>query len=90
METRGLSGFVKHNYVLETPTMLSFAGVKQEVRGISVLDIGGPTRNVGVEVSGFLGFKTLRELIIAIDYRDNLVKITFDASKGFHSKGNFF
>lgn len=90
VETRGLSGYVKHNYVLETPTMLAFAGVKQEVRGISVLDIGGTTRNVGVEISGFLGFKTLREFIISIDYRDNLVKITYDPSKGFHSKGNLF
>jgi hypothetical protein len=90
VETRGLSGFVKHNYVLETPVMLAFAGVKQEVRGIPVLDIGGATRNVGVEISGFLGFKTLREFIISIDYRDNLVKFVYDPSKGFHSKGNLF
>jgi hypothetical protein len=35
----------------------------------------------GVEISGFLGAPTLHQLTLSIDYRDNLVKFTYDPSR---------
>jgi hypothetical protein len=42
-------------------------------------------RTTGVEISGLIGFPTLRELIISIDYRDNLVHVVYDPKHGFHT-----
>ena len=42
------------------------------------------TSPTGLEVSGILGSATLSQLVMEIDYRDNLVHFTFDLSKGFH------
>ena len=43
------------------------------------------SRSVGVEVSGFLGATTLRQLTITIDYRDGLVHFGYDAHRGYHT-----
>jgi len=42
------------------------------------------TSPTGLEVSGILGSATLSQLVMEIDYRDNLVHFTFDLLKGFH------
>lgn len=39
----------------------------------------------GVAISGIIGFPTLRELVISIDYRDNLVHVVYDPKKGYHA-----
>jgi hypothetical protein len=44
------------------------------------------SRSAGVEISGLIGFPTLRELVISIDYRDNLVKVVYDPKKGIHGR----
>lgn len=31
-----------------------------------------------------IGYSVLRELIFSIDYRDNLIKVTFDPTHGVH------
>jgi len=38
-----------------------------------------------VNISGFIGFVTLRELVISIDYRDNLIHVVYDPKKGYHN-----
>ena len=43
------------------------------------------TRSAGVEISGIIGFPILRELVLSIDYRDNLVHFVYDPKKGFHA-----
>ena len=61
-------------------------------RGVSQLTAGhGPrstraslSRGAGVEISGLIGFPTLRQLVISIDYRDNLVHVVYDPKKGYH------
>jgi hypothetical protein len=85
-ESHGISGYVKKLYLLEKQVMLNFAGIKSPIDGIEVLDLTQTTRGVPVEISGFIGFGTLRNLVISIDYRDNLVKVVYDASKGFHTR----
>jgi predicted aspartyl protease len=82
---RGISGEANHVYTVDKQVDLDFAGVRQYERGITVIDTSATTQSVGVEISGFLGFTALRELIVSIDYRDNLVKVVFDPKHGFHS-----
>jgi hypothetical protein len=48
-------------------------------------DTNSISRNAGVGISGFIGFTTLRDLIISIDYRDNLVRVVYDPKKGYHA-----
>jgi tetratricopeptide (TPR) repeat protein len=84
---RGLSGDVQQVFTVDKQVTLDFGHVKQLVRGISVIDLGGVSRGQGFELTGIIGFSTLRELIVSIDYRDNLVKVVFDPKHGFHSNG---
>lgn len=84
---RGLSGQVGEVFTVDKQVTLDFGHVKQVVRGISVFDMGAISRGSGFQVTGIIGFTTLRELIISIDYRDNLVKVVFDPKKGFHGNG---
>jgi predicted aspartyl protease len=78
----GLSGAVKNMASADTVN-LTFGGVRQMTYGMdsfnSLLDAG-----YGVEISGLIGFPTLRELIISIDYRDNLVHVVYDPKHGYH------
>ena len=41
------------------------------------------SKNVGMEISGFIGARTLRLLTIHIDYRDGLVKFDYDPNRGY-------
>jgi hypothetical protein len=45
------------------------------------IDLTGLSKNLGVEVSGFLGFSTFRQLEMKIDYRDGLVEFVYDPGK---------
>lgn len=82
-EIRGLSGEVKHPQKALNLHM-RFLDLQITVDEITVVDSPGISRNLGLEVAGLIGFTVLRELKIEIDYRDNLVKITYDPSKGHH------
>ena len=64
------------------PIDLSFGGVKQETNGLTAVDLSNFSRSSGVEISGFLGYFTLHELVIQIDYRDNLVHLTYTPHVG--------
>jgi hypothetical protein len=55
-----------------------FAEQNQEIIGF---DTKAQSDNAGTEISGFLGFQTLRMLDITIDYRDGLVNFGYDAEK---------
>ena len=39
----------------------------------------------GVEIAGFTGFPIVKELIVSIDYRDNLVHLVYDPKHGVHA-----
>jgi hypothetical protein len=41
--------------------------------------------DMGAELSGVIGFPTLRELVVSIDYRDNLVHVVYDPASGVHA-----
>jgi tetratricopeptide (TPR) repeat protein len=87
LQVVGISGQTARVEQINQPVMVMFSRVRQPILGLPVFDISGVSRSAGVEISGFIGFKTLRELILSIDYRDNLVKVVYDPKHGFHATG---
>jgi tetratricopeptide (TPR) repeat protein len=74
---RGISGDVKNVFGTDNLT-IGFANVSQiQAGGLSAVDLSSFSRSSGVEISGFIGYPLLRELVISIDYRDNLVHVTY-------------
>ena len=82
---RGLSGKVNKVSAADSIT-IQFAGVQQRMLGMTAIDTGHMSRYVGMELAGFIGFPTLSELVIAIDYRDDLVHVVYDPDHGFHQR----
>jgi hypothetical protein len=80
---KGLSGEV--NNVSRTGALtIVFAHVGSPLRDLPAVDTSMLGRGPGVEISGLIGFETLRELVISIDYRDNLVHVVYDPKHGYH------
>ncbi|HTU42442.1 MAG TPA: aspartyl protease family protein [Candidatus Aquilonibacter sp.] len=69
---RGISGSVNQVYSAEK-TVLEFGNLRQEDQDLTAFDLSSASQSVGTEISGTLGFETLRGLNIKIDYRDGLV-----------------
>jgi tetratricopeptide (TPR) repeat protein len=83
-QLRGVNGVVRTVPAVSNVSMM-FAQIKQTRRNMLVLDTSGISRNVGAEMSGIIGFPILRELVISIDYRDNLIHVVYDPKKGLHA-----
>jgi len=81
----GVSGEV-HNLLVADKVSLAFGGIRQSSEGMQAFDNAALSRSSGVAISGLIGFPTLRELVISIDYRDNLVHVVYDPKKGFHAR----
>lgn len=77
---KGLSGSVKNVYSANK-AVLTFGHLKQENQDMLAFDTSSISESNGTEVSGFLGFSTLRFLDIKIDYRDALVEFNYDAKR---------
>ena len=76
IELRGVSG--KVNDVAVTGRMeIQFAGFRLREAGFMSIDMSRESNSVGLEIAGFLGYPTLGQLKMEIDYRDNLVNITY-------------
>jgi predicted aspartyl protease len=54
-----------------------FAGMRQEVNGMTAIDTTKLSHDLGIEVSGFIGAPVLHMLVMHIDYRDNLIKFEY-------------
>jgi predicted aspartyl protease len=80
-EIVGISGAAKQVYTTG-PLTLDFAGLRQPSPGMVATEsfLGGSP----VELSGLLGQVTLRQLTIGIDYRDQLMKFTYDPNRITH------
>ena len=74
---RGISGDVNH--VAGTDSLfIQFAGVRQPIgQGLNAIDTSQVSRGTGVEISGFIGYPILHQLVIQIDYRDDLVHVSY-------------
>jgi predicted aspartyl protease/Tfp pilus assembly protein PilF len=80
IKIKGLSGEVNKTYSADKAT-LQFGNIRQPNQDMVSIDLSGLCKNLGVEVSGFLGFSTFRQLEMKIDYRDGLVEFIYDPSK---------
>lgn len=77
VEFVGLSGHVKKAWeTKEVP--LRVANFLLAPASYYAYDITNISHNNGFETSGLLGLPTLQRLTIQIDYRDNLLKLTYD------------
>jgi predicted aspartyl protease len=73
----GISGSVKKVARADAAT-LHFGNLRQDVRDLIALDLTPQSHAFGTEISGIIGFSTLRLLKIDIDYRDGLVRFSYN------------
>ena len=79
-QVKGLSGEVNKVYRAANAN-LTFGHLAQKNQSVLTLDLSALTHSIGTEVSGFIGFSTLRLLEMKIDYRDGLVDFAYDAKR---------
>lgn len=82
LEVKGISGKVEKLYTANNITF-RFANLAQKVDEVVAFDTSRISKDVGMEISGFIGAKTLDLLTIHIDYRDGLVKFEYDPNRGY-------
>lgn len=82
---KGISGEVKKVYEADN-VQVSFGGVAQMTRGMTSIDTSAISRGTGVEISGVIGFPMLRELVVTIDYRDDVIHVVYDPKHGYHQR----
>lgn len=61
----------------------NFAHMSQKVNGVVAADTSMISKNVGMEISGFIGANTFSLLVMHIDYRDGLVKFDYIPNRGY-------
>ena len=77
---KGLNGQVKNVYRADNAN-LAFANIAQRNQNMLTWDLSRISHHVGTEVSGMIGFATLRLLDMKIDYRDGLVDFVYDTKR---------
>jgi hypothetical protein len=82
IHVKGIGGNVENVYSADEVTF-TFAHLSQKVQGVVSFDTSRISKNLGMEISGFLGATTLDHLTIHIDYRDGLVKFDYDPKRGY-------
>ena len=80
LRIQGLSGEVKKVYTADMAT-LQFANIRQPNQYMTTIDLSRISKNLGIEVSGFIGFPIFRQVEMKIDYRDGLVRFIYDPDK---------
>lgn len=71
----GASGVVNSAFIADNAT-LRFAKVSRGGERISTVDLHSVSKNLGVEISGQIGFSAMENMKVMIDYRDGLVQFT--------------
>ena len=84
---KGINGKVNKGYSADEITF-RFANISQKVRDVVAFDTPQVSKNLDMEVSGFIGITALGQTTMSIDYRDGLVKFSYDANRGFHITPN--
>jgi len=78
LEVKGLGGKVSKVFNADDVTF-QFGDKAQRLVFVPSFDLTGTSRNLGIEVSGFLGARTLQLMTVHIDYRDGLVGFDYDS-----------
>lgn len=71
----GASGVVNSAFIADD-AMLRFAKMNRTGERISTLDLHSVSKDLGVEVSGQIGFCAMENMKLTINYRDGLVRFT--------------
>lgn len=72
----GMSGRVQNVYSADQTT-LQFGRFRQPHENIVTIDVHSLSKDLGVEVSGFIGFATLKKMKLVIDYQNGLVDFEY-------------
>jgi len=72
----GMSGRVNNVYSADQTT-LQFGRFRQTHEDIVTFDVHALSKDLGVEVSGFIGFPTLKKMKLLIDYRNGRVDFEY-------------
>jgi predicted aspartyl protease len=80
MEIRGISGEVDKVYAAGKFT-LAFANLRLDSPSMTAIDTTKISHDAGVEVSGLIGAQALTQLVLHIDYRDNLIWCEYTPKK---------
>jgi predicted aspartyl protease len=83
IQAKGISGDVGKVYIADKVTF-KFAQLSREAKRVVSFDMSHTSKNVGMEMSGFIGVDTLYLLTMHIDYRDGLVKFDYDPKRGYN------
>lgn len=86
VRVRGLSGDVDHVFSADE-IVFRFGHIRQKVQGVVAFESPEISRNVGMEIAGFIGATALGQVTMSIDYRDGLVKFDYDAKRGYKYPG---
>jgi len=72
---RGVSGKVKKLFEADNVAIL-FGGIRQKNQSLLVLDMRELSDDIGVELMGLVGMTLLQHVVVTIDYRDCLIRLT--------------
>jgi len=81
LKVKGISGDVDKLFTADEITF-NFAHLSQKDQSVISFDTSRISKDLGMEISGFLGATTLDLLTIHIDYRDGLVGFDYDPKRG--------
>jgi hypothetical protein len=77
---RGISGDVNHVFEAGKFT-LAFANLRLDSPSMTAIDTTAISHDTGMEVSGLIGAPALFQIVLHIDYRDNLVLCEYTPKK---------
>jgi len=81
---KGISGKVDKVYAADNLDF-RFGNVDQPGRDIVAFETPQVSKGIGMEIAGFIGATTLGQLTMTIDYRDALVRFSYDANRGYRN-----
>jgi predicted aspartyl protease/Flp pilus assembly protein TadD len=82
LSIRGVNGKVDKVYTADSITV-RFANVSQRVDSVVAFETPQLSKNLNIEVAGFIGITALGQMTISIDYRDGLMKFAYDPKRGY-------
>jgi predicted aspartyl protease len=83
VRVQGLSGTVDKVYTADNITF-QFANVSQKVQDVVAFATPSINKSLNMEIAGFIGYTALAQMTIGIDYRDGLMKFSYDPNRGYH------
>ncbi len=82
LKVKGISGNVAAVYRADSITF-KFANISQKVDDVVAFATPAISKSLDMELSGFIGYTALAQMTISIDYRDGLMRFSYDPDRGF-------